>query len=180
MYTGQESEMKRPLFPPEAKSPQIEQLCKILVDEEDTCWQLAECAKEQQLALRQGDGPGFVRASLTQAHLARRLFFLEEERNRAIENLVSAFSDTSNANHLVSILERLPETDAEKLTKHARKLEDSANRVATVHRVNSQMIQTNIQLAAALAKSVNSSASQSYGSRSPQSTLLASKLDERV
>ncbi len=136
-----------------AHSVHLEQLCRILDEQQETCRQLAACAQEQQAALLAGKGPDFVRASLTQAHLARRLYFLEEERTAAIQALAQALVRSEGEGmELAVLMERLPEADARRLAARTQELHRRAEEVAAVQRVNAQMIQTNIQLAAALTR----------------------------
>lgn len=165
---------------PAAREVHLEQLCKILMDQEETCTQLAACAQEQQQALRQGDGPGFVRSSLTQAHLARRLYFLEEERMAAVDALAHSLSEDSAPDDLATLLEKLPEADSERLAARSRDLQASAQKAAAVQRVNAQMVQTNIQLAAALTRQLIDPSSHYYAGRPVKEDLPASKLDQRI
>jgi hypothetical protein len=142
---------------------------------------LAACAQEQRDALHQGDGPGFVQASLTQAHLARRLYFLEEERNKAVEALAHSLSQQqAGANTLVSLMERLPEVDAERLAGRTRRLQAAAADVAAVQKVNAQMIQTNIQLAAAMTRQMVNHSDQVYTDQARKERLPPSQLDRRI
>ncbi len=166
--------------PSDARAVHMEQLCRILTDQEETCKQLAACAQEQQQALRQGDGPGFVRASLTQAHLARRLYFLEEERRAAVDALAHSLSEESAPDDLATLLEKLPEADAERLAARSRDLQATAEKAAAVQRVNAQMVQTNIQLAAALTRQLIDPSNHYYGGRPAQEEFPASKLDQRI
>lgn len=172
------------LLPPSEHSPaklvHIEQLCRILADQQETCYQLTECAKEQQEALRLGRGSEFVRASLTQAHLARRLYFLEEERTAAIDALARALSEEAGPSDLSTLMERLPESDAQVLSARSLELRKSAEKVTAVQRVNAQMIQTNIQLAAALTRQVVDPSSHYYGNQSAPSKPSVSHLDQRI
>lgn len=163
-----------------ANTVHIEQLCRILSDQEETCNQLAACAKEQQDALRQGDGPGFVRASLTQAHLARRLYFLEEERNAAVEALARSLSEDADSVDLVALLARMPESDAERLGDHSQRLQTSAEKASSLQKVNAQMIQTNIKLAAALTRHAVNASGEYYGSQPVAEDLPANRLDKRI
>lgn len=158
----------------------IEQLCRILADQQETCFQLTECAKEQQDALRLSKGSEFVRASLTQAHLARRLYFLEEERLAAVNALAQALSENAGPTDLSTLMERLPESDAERLSARSHELRKSAEKAAAVQKVNAQMIQTNLQLAAALTRQVVDPAAHYYGNQPPQRKLPASQLDQRI
>jgi len=158
----------------------MDQLCRILSDQEETCHQLADCALEQQNALRQGNGADFVRSSLTQAHLARRLFFLEEERAAAIESLASVLSETSRPTDLATLLERLPEADSQRLAARSRNLQRSADRVSSLQKVNAQMVQTNIQLAAALTRHFIDPSNHYYAGRPASQELPASQLDQRI
>lgn len=166
--------------PSYTKLVHIDQLCRILADQQETCYQLTECAKEQQQALRQGKGSEFVRASLTQAHLARRLYFLEEERTAAIDALARALSEDAGPTDLSTLMERLPETDAKILSARSQELRRSAEKVTAVQRVNAQMIQTNIQLAAALTRQVVDPTAHYYGSQPQQNKLPVSQLDQRI
>jgi hypothetical protein len=162
-----------------AKLAHIEQLSRILTDQRETCLQLAACAQEQQDALRLGRGSDFVRASLTQAHLARRFYFLEEERTVAIETLAQALSADAGPTDLSSILENLPEGQAERLSARSQELRKSAEKVTAIQRVNAQMIQTNLQLAAALTRHrVDPTAH--YGTQPQPNKLPASQLDQRI
>ncbi len=139
--------------PRAAHSVHLEQLCRILDEQQETCQQLAACAQEQQAALLGGKGPDFVRASLTQAHLARRLYFLEEERTAAIQALAQALVHSEGEGmELAVLMERLPEADARRLAARTQELHRRAEEAAAVQRVNAQMIQTNLQLAAALTR----------------------------
>ena len=165
---------------PGARAAHMEQLCQILADQEETCNQLAACAQEQQQALRQGDGPSFVRASLTQAHLARRLYFLEEERRAAVDALAHSLAEDSAPDDLATLLEKLPEADAERLAARSRDLQTRATEVASVQRVNAQMVQTNIQLAAALTRHLIDPGNHYYGGLPGKDSLPASKLDQRI
>jgi len=165
---------------PASRFAHIDQLCKILSDQADTCHQLAECAQEQQEALKLGSGSNFVRSSLTQAHLARRLFFLEEERTAAVESLASALSATASPTDLSTLLERLPEADSERLAARSRELQRTANRASSVQKVNAQMVQTNIQLAAALTRQMVDPANRYYADRPGTQELPASQLDQRI
>lgn len=165
---------------PESRLAHLDQLCRILSDQEETCRQLADCAQEQQEALRRGSGSDFVRASLTQAHLARRLFFLEEERSAAVEALAKALTQNSQPNDLAALLERLPEADSERLAARSRDLQRSADRASAVQKVNAQMIQTNIQLAAALTRHLVDPSNRYYAGRPPTQELPASQLDQRI
>jgi len=158
----------------------IDQLCRILSDQEETCRQLAECAQEQQNALSRGNGSDFVRASLTQAHLARRLFFLEEERSAAIDSLARSLSETSLPTDLATLMERLPEADSQRLAARSRELQRSAERVGSVQKVNAQMIQTNIQLAAALTRHLVDPTNRYFAGRPTTQELPASQLDQRI
>ena len=162
-----------------AKLAHIEQLSRILFDQRETCLQLAECAQEQQDALRLGKGSDFVRASLTQAHLARRFYFLEEERVTAIETLARALSADGAPTDLSTILENLPEAQAERLSARTHELRKSAEKVTEIQRVNAQMIQTNLQLAAALTRHVVDPTTH-YGTQPQQNKLPASQLDQRI
>jgi hypothetical protein len=159
----------------------IEQLLGILADEEETCHQLAACAQEQQEALRQGNGPEFVRASLTQAHLARRLYFMEEERNAAVEALAHSLAEEQTGSQsLAALMERLPDIDATRLAHRSRRVRDAAEDAAAVQKVNAQMVQTNIQLAAALTRQMVNSSDQYYSAQAKQTTLPPSQLDRRI
>lgn len=169
-----------PTLRPESRLAHLDQLCRILTDQEETCRQLADCAQEQQEALRRGSGSDFVRASLTQAHLARRLFFLEEERSAAVEALAKALTQNSQPNDLAALLERLPEADSERLAARSRDLQRSADRASAVQKVNAQMIQTNIQLAAALTRHLVDPSNRYYAGRPPTQELPASQLDQRI
>lgn len=162
-----------------AKLAHVEQLARILTDQRETCLQLAACAQEQQDALRLGRGSDFVRASLTQAHLARRFYFLEEERTAAIETLANALSADASPTDLASILENLPEGQAEHLSIRSQELRKSAEKVTALQRVNAQMIQTNLQLAAALTRHVIDPTAH-YGTQPQQNKLPASQLDQRI
>ncbi len=157
-----------------------EQLYKILDDEEETCRQLIQCAQEQQVALRNGDGPGFVRASLTQAHLARRLFFLEEERAKAVETLAQALSEEAAPNNLLALMGNLPETDAIELANRSKRLQATIRQASHANQVNAQMIQTNIQLAAALTRGMAQPGDKYYSPTAKLDDLPAQTLDERV
>ncbi len=163
-----------------AKLAHVDQLARILSDQQETCLQLAECANEQQDALRIGRGPDFVRASLTQAHLARRFYFLEEERRDAIDALARALSEDGSPIDLGLLLERLPAGDAENLSARTEELRRTAGKVTEIQRVNAQMIQTNIQLAAALTRQVVDPTVHYYGAKPPQEKLPASQLDQRI
>ncbi|HRJ41798.1 MAG: flagellar export chaperone FlgN [Caldilineaceae bacterium] len=165
---------------PASRLALMDQLCRILSDQEETCQQLAACAQEQQTALREGKGSDFVRASLTQAHLARRLFFLEEERGAAVEALAHALSESSAPSSLSTLMERLPEADSARLAARSRDLQQSADRASVLQKVNAQMIQTNIQLAAALSRQHIDPASRYYGGAQVASELPASQLDRRI
>ncbi|MBX3052702.1 MAG: flagellar export chaperone FlgN [Caldilineaceae bacterium] len=158
----------------------IDQLCRILSDQEETCRQLADCAQEQQDALRKGNGSDFVRSSLTQAHLARRLFFLEEERSAAVDSLAQVLSSTSSPTDLASLMERLPEDDSERLAAHSRDIQRSADRASSVQKVNAQMVQTNIQLAAALTRQFVDPAEHYNPGRPATRDIRASQLDQRI
>lgn len=162
-----------------AKLAHIEQLSRILSDQRETCLQLAACAQEQQDALRLGRGSDFVRASLTQAHLARRFYFLEEERIAAIETLAHALTVDASPTDLSSILENLPEGQAQRLSTRSQELRKSAEKVTAIQRVNAQMIQTNLQLAAALTRHVVDPTMR-YGTQPQQNKLPASQLDQRI
>ncbi len=157
-----------------------EQLYRILDDEEETCRQLLECAQEQRVALRSGDGPGFVRASLTQAHLARRLLFLEEERTKAIETLAQALTETASPGNLLTLMKSLPETDAGRLADRTKRLQTSLRQASHANQVNAQMIQTNIQLAAALTRGLTRPGEKYYLPSAKLEALPAQTLDERV
>ncbi len=165
---------------PKSRLAHIDQLCRILSDQEETCRQLTECAQEQQDALSRGNGSDFVRASLTQAHLARRLFFLEEERGAAIETLAHSLSETSLPSDLATLMERLPEADSERLAARSRELQRSVERASSVQKVNAQMVQTNIQLAAALTRHLVDPTSRYFAGRPATQDLPASQLDQRI
>lgn len=162
-----------------AKLAHVEQLSRILTDQQETCLQLAACAQEQQEALRRGRGSDFVRASLTQAHLARRFYFLEQERMAAIETLAHALSADASPTDLSSILESLPEGQSERLAARSQELRKSAEKVTEIQRVNAQMIQTNLQLAAALTRHVVDPTIH-YGTQPQPNNLPASQLDQRI
>jgi hypothetical protein len=163
-----------------AKVAHVEQLARILSDQQETCLQLAECAGEQQEALRIGRGPDFVRASLTQAHLARRFYFLEEERMGAVDSLARALAEDAGPIDLALLLERLPAVDAEQLSARTEELRRTADKVREIQRVSAQMIQTNIQLAAALTRQVVDPSTHYYGAKPAQDKLPASQLDQRI
>lgn len=163
-----------------ARAAHIEQLSRILSDQQETCFQLAECAKEQQEALRLSRGSDFVRASLTQAHLARRFYFLEEERMVAIETLAHVLSADAGPGELVTLLEKLPKGDAERLSNRSQEVRKGAEKVSAIQRVNAQMIQTNLQLAAALTRQIVDPTVHYYGNQSEPNKLPASQLDQRI
>lgn len=159
----------------------VDQLCRILSDQQETCRQLAECAQEQQDSLRLGKGSDFVRASLTQAHLARRFYFLEEERMAAVNELARILSEGSDSNDLLSVLQKLPEDDARRITNESQNLKERAERVASVQKVNAQMIQTNIQLATALTRQSVTPGAPYYGSQTNAGRQPSpSQLDQRI
>jgi hypothetical protein len=162
------------------KAAHVEQLSRILSDQQETCLQLAECAKEQQEALRLSQGSNFVRASLAQAHLARRFYFLEEERMAAIEALARVLSADARPGELVTLLEKLPQEDAEQLANRSQELRKSAEKVSAIQRVNAQMIQTNLQLAAALTRQLVDPTIHYYGNQAEPNKLPASQLDQRI
>lgn len=167
--------------PGTAHSVHMEQLCRILDEQQETCQQLAACAQEQQAALVAGNGPDFVRASLTQAHLARRLYFLEEERLAAIQALARALAlSEEEPPELMVLMEKLPEADAQRLANRARELRHSAEEAAAVQRVNAQMIQTNIQLAAALTRHRVDPAAHYHIQPPGHDAPLVGQLDQRV
>lgn len=166
--------------PPAAKQVHLEQLCRILADQVETCQQLIACAEEQQQALRRGKGSEFVRSSLTQAHLARRMFFLEEERTSAVQGLAQSLLEDAAENDLAALLERLPEADSTRLAERSRDLQRTARRASEVQQVNAKLVQSNIQLAAALTRSlVNPSAHYNANQAGPE-PLPASQLDQRI
>jgi hypothetical protein len=180
MKTAGETGARRPGDGSAAKLAHVEQLSRILFDQQETCLQLVECAKEQLEALRLGRGSDFVRASLTQAHLARRLYFLEEERTAAVEALARALSVDAGPGDLLTVLEKLPEGDAQRLSARSQELRKNAEKVTTIQRVSAQMIQTNIQLAAALTRQVIDPTEHYYSNQPPQHKLPASQLDQRI
>jgi hypothetical protein len=159
----------------------VDQLCRILTDQQETCRQLAECAQEQQDALRLGKGSDFVRASLTQAHLARRFYFLEEERVAAVNELARILSADSSGSDLLNVLQKLPEEDARRVSTESQSLKDRAERVASVQKVNAQMIQTNIQLATALTRQAITPGAPYYGNQTNGGHQPSpSQLDQRI
>ncbi|MEZ4837368.1 MAG: flagellar export chaperone FlgN [Caldilineaceae bacterium] len=163
-----------------AVAAHVEQLARILSDQQETCLQLAECASEQQEALRVGRGPDFVRSSLTQAHLARRFYFLEEERMAAVDSLARSLAEDAGPIDLALLLERLPAVDAQQLSARTEELRRTADKVREIQRVSAQMIQTNIQLAAALTRQVVDPSSHYYGAKPANDKLPASQLDQRI
>lgn len=165
---------------PASRLAHIETLCRILSDQAETCNQLADCAQEQIDALRQGMGASFVRSSLTQAHLARRLFFLEEERSGAVESLAQALTSGHAPTDLASLLERLPEADSERLAARSREVQRIAEKASSVQKVSAQMVQTNIQLAAALTRHLVDPTERYYGGTPGSQSIPASRLDQRI
>lgn len=165
---------------PTSRVAHIDALCRILSDQAETCRQLADCAQEQMDALRQGNGAGFVRSSLTQAHLARRLFFLEEERADAVELLARALTSDHAPTDLASLLERLPEDDSERLAARSREVQRIAEKASNVQKVSAQMVQTNIQLAAALTRQLVDPTERYYAGAPVSPSLPASQLDQRI
>lgn len=164
---------------PAARVVHMEQLIRILSDQTETCRQIAECALEQQESLRQGKGSDFVRASLTQAHLARRLFFLEEERTTAVQALAQSLLENSGEMELTTLMDRLPESDSVRLAARTRDLQEVAVKASSVQRVNAQLVQTNLQLAAALTRNVIDPSTH-YSPQPTTDALPASKLDQRI
>lgn len=163
-----------------ARVAHVEQLSRILADQQETCRQLAECANEQQEALRLSRGSDFVRASLAQAHLARRFYFLEEERMAAVEALAQVLSADARPGELVTLFEKLPKGDAETLSNRSQEVRKSAEKASAIQKVNAQLIQTNLQLAAALTRQLVDPSAHYYGNQAEPNRLPASQLDQRI
>ena len=82
--------------------------------------------------------------------------------------------------HLFTLLGKLPEGEAERLAARSQELRKSAEKVAAVQRVNAQMIQTNLQLAAALTRHVVDPTEHYHSNGTQADKLPASQLDQRI